>query len=448
MSEAIGHEGVAEWVAELSGLAGTDQVLVDAPTLAAHAVDELTPRAVVRPRGEEQVGEVLRWAGARRLAVSPWGGGTKQGIGRPLSRLDLVLKTDALNRVLELDEGNLTAEVEAGVALGTLQAQLAQKRLFLGLDPLDGDAATIGGIIATNASGPKRLLYRTARDHVLGARVILADGRTLRTGGKTVKDVAGYNLVKPLMGSFGTLGVVVTATIRLQPMPEESALVVARFPGVQQAARLAMKVRGSVLIPTSMEVVSEGAWQVAGGGPLAGSAATLSIGVDGSREAVQRHERDLTALAQEGGAVQVATLRGMEMAAAARRRQKVAGALLAAAPGLARVKVGVPMSSLGVVLAAAEAEGAKGGLAVAYAGHAGNGIAQVFFIGAEAALKDAVLGLRQTANDLGGYLVLEIAPLAVKRQVDPLPSRDDYELMRRLRETLNPGEVLNPGKLV
>lgn len=447
MNEAVGREGVAPWIAELSGLAGDGQVLSDAQSLAAHTIDGLRPWAVVRPRTAAQVGEVLRWAFGRRLAVAPWGGGTKQGVGRPLARLDLVLKTDALNRVLELDEGNLTAEVEAGISLGDLQAQLAKRNLFLALDPLDGESATIGGIIATNASGPARLLYRTARDHVLGLQVALADGRHLRAGGKTMKDVAGYNLVKPLIGSLGTLGVIVGATVRLQPLPEAYTTVAARFRGVQPAAQMAMRVRGTTLAPTAMELVSETAWRAAGGGDFGGEGATLLIGVGGAREAVTRHDRDLTQLAEEAGALEVVAVGGDEMAAVWRRRQNVAAGLAAIASGLVRVKIGVPMSTLGAALAAAEAEGARRGLGVAYAGHAGNGIAQVFFVGAEASIIDAVLKLRELASGLGGYLILEVASPAAKRQIDPLPIRDDYALMRRIRESLNPADTLNPGKL-
>ncbi len=448
MSEAVGHEGVADWLVGLRGSLGEAQV-ADAPEAqVAHALDGHTPRAVVTPQSVEQLAEVLRLAGANRLAVTPWGGGTKQGLGRPLTRLDLVLKTGGLARILELDEGNLTAEVEAGMSLGALQAELAQRRLFFALDPLEGEQATLGGIIATNASGPKRLYYRTARDHVLGMRVALPDGRLLRTGGKTVKDVAGYNLTKPLIGSWGTAGVVVSATIRLQPAPEDSATVVAAFPAVAPAAALALKVRGTFLLPTAMELVSQGAWQVAGGGSLAGNGATLAFLLEGAREAVARHERDLTALAQGAGAVMVATLRGDDMAAAWRQRQRVAGALQAAFAGLARAKVGVPLSALGTILAVAESEGAKRGLGLAFAAHAGNGLAQVYFVGGEDVMRDALLSLRQAATNLGGYLLLETASLSLKQKVGVLPARDDYDIMRQLKASLNPGDSLNPGKLV
>ncbi|MHB1134704.1 MAG: FAD-binding oxidoreductase [Chloroflexota bacterium] len=447
MSEVTGQVDVVFPVAELAALVGEARLATSDEALNAHLIDGLRPRAVVTPGSAAEVGQVLAWATARSLAVSPWGGGTKQGLGRPLRRLDLVLKTSGLARILDLDEGNLTAEVEAGVPLGVLRAELAARGLFLALDPLDGDGATIGGIIACNASGPRRLLYRTARDHVLGLDVVLADGRMLHAGGKTVKDVAGYNLVKPLIGSLGTLGVIVAATVRLQPGPESVSALVARFADLEAVQRFALAVRATQLLPAALEVVSENAWALAGGGSLLGAGAVVLCGLEGAREAVARHERDLATLAQSCQATAVSISRDAEAAAVWASRQQVAAALAAAVPGLARARVGVPLAVLGEALRVAEREAARRGLGVAYAGHAGNGLAQVNFTGADAPLAEALLGLRQSVERLGGYLLLEIAPSAVKARVEPLPARDDYALMQRIRESLNPGDVLNPGKL-
>ena len=149
----------------------------------------------------------------------------------------LVLGTSRLNATVEVDAGNQTVTVQAGKPLSDLQRELAEHRLFLPLDPLDSDRATIGGTLATNSSGPSRLLYRTARDWLLGIRVVSPTGETLRIGGKTIKDVAGYDIKKLYMGSWGTLGAITQATVRLLPLPEASTTVAMTFPTSPEPAQ-------------------------------------------------------------------------------------------------------------------------------------------------------------------------------------------------------------------
>jgi len=138
-----GTTRATDWLADLIELAGEARVSTKPAELAAHTVDGLRPWALVRPGTAAEVGQVLAWASARGLAVTPFGGGTKQGLGQPLTRLDLVVETTGLARVLEVDQGNLTATVEAGVTNGALQADLLPRRLRLALDPLEGDSATL-----------------------------------------------------------------------------------------------------------------------------------------------------------------------------------------------------------------------------------------------------------------------------------------------------------------
>ncbi len=447
-----GADDVADLAAELCRVLDPERVDLTAASRLRYSSDGLTPAAVVRPASLAELQELVGWARARHLALSPWGGGTKQNLGRPLRRLDVVVRTDALTTIHELDEGNLTAEVGGGLAMGELQTQLTQRGLFFALDPLEGERATVGGTIAANSSGPRRLLYRTARDHVLGLSVVLPNGELLRAGSKTVKDVAGYNLTKLFIGSWGTLGIIAAATLRLLPLPETSAAVVAAFADVESAARLAMEVRASALTPAAMELCSDHAYRAAGLSAHVKGATWLLCGLEGHREQVDRMRRQLRQMASAAEALAVDLLDADEADVVWRKRRLVSPALLQGNPDAVRAKVSVPMSSLGGLLAAAESVAGRYALALAYAAHAGNGVAQVFLVPRETPAADATRSaleeLAATAATMGGFLALEVAPLPLRRDRDPLPPRDDYSLMRTVRMSINPEDGLNPGKVV
>src|SRR5262245_30606663 len=184
------------------------------------------------------------------MPVTPWGGGTRMAVGAPPGRAGLVLGLRRLARLLEHEPGDLTATAEAGMTFVAFQAELGQRGQWLSLDPPHADRATIGGILASNASGPRRHLYGTARDLLIGVTVVAADGTVIKGGGKVVKNVAGYDLPKLYIGSFGTLGVIAEATVRLRPRPDEDRLVVARFERIAEAGAAARTVMASDLIPS------------------------------------------------------------------------------------------------------------------------------------------------------------------------------------------------------
>jgi glycolate oxidase FAD binding subunit len=154
------------------------------------------------------------------MPVVPWGGGTRMSVGAPPARLGVVLVLKRLNRILEHEPGDLTATAEAGITLGALQAELGKRGQWLSLDPAQADRATLGGVLSSNDAGPRRHLYGSCRDLLIGLTVITASGATVKGGGKVVKNVAGYDLPKLFIGAFGTLGVIVEATVKLRPRPD------------------------------------------------------------------------------------------------------------------------------------------------------------------------------------------------------------------------------------
>ena len=185
-------------------------------------------------------------------------------------------------RLIEHEPGDLTTTAEAGIPLAALQGELAKRGQWLSLDPPWAERATLGGILASNASGPRRHLYGSARDLLIGLTVVMADGSVVRGGGKVVKNVAGYDLPKLFIGSFGTLGVIVEATVKLRPRPDVDRLVVARFHHLKDAGGAARAITGSDLVPAALELLDGEALRAVGAGE---GGAGLLIGVDGIRRA-------------------------------------------------------------------------------------------------------------------------------------------------------------------
>lgn len=192
------------------------------PATAADAIDGVQPRWVVTPGDAEEVAAVLRAATEAGAAVAPRGIGSQLGYGNPPRRLDIILSLQRLNQLEEHAWGDMTATAQAGTTLTDLQQHLAAHGQHLALDPPFPGRITLGGAIATNASGPLRLRYGTLREQLLGVTVALPDGTLARAGGKVVKNVAGYDLGKLLTGSLGTLGIIVSATVRLYPLPRQT----------------------------------------------------------------------------------------------------------------------------------------------------------------------------------------------------------------------------------
>ncbi|MGH7355477.1 MAG: FAD-binding oxidoreductase, partial [Candidatus Rokuibacteriota bacterium] len=261
--------------------------------LSPFVVEGSSPEAAVFPGSVDEVAAVVRLAGELDVPVLPWGGGTAATVGAPPARPGVVLGLGRLNRLLEHEPGDLTATAEAGMTVGALQSALATRGQWVSLDPGDGDRATLGGVLAANASGPRRHLYGTARDLLIGLTAVAADGSVVRGGGKVVKNVAGYDLPKLFVGSWGTLGVIVEATVKLRPRPAAERLLAARFDRLQDAGAAARALLASDLIPNAVEILDPGTCAGLG---LAASP-SLVVGFDGLAEQVDWQATELAALA-------------------------------------------------------------------------------------------------------------------------------------------------------
>ncbi len=212
------------------------------------------PTVTFTPHDADSAASLLATAADEQQRVAPAGHGTK----RPLSRDDgaVPLSTALLTHGLEHNFGDLVAVVPAGLTLAALNRALAAHGQWLPLDPRHADRATIGGIVATNDSGPRRHRSGTPRDLIIGIEVALTSGRVVRAGGRVVKNVAGYDLSRLFCGSYGSLGVITSATFRLAPLPQASRTLVAQTPSVQHAARLALELAASTLTPSCVELTA------------------------------------------------------------------------------------------------------------------------------------------------------------------------------------------------
>ncbi|HZP26275.1 MAG TPA: FAD-binding oxidoreductase [Dehalococcoidia bacterium] len=396
----------------LDGLArtlGADRV--SQPAAGEFLTDGMAPQAVVTPASAGQVAECLRYASDNGLTVIPWGGGTLMSIGNLLARHDIALDLRGLNRVLEHEPADLTVTAEAGITLAALQEHLAIAGQFLPLDAPLSDRATIGGRLATDSRGAWEGTYGSARDWLIGLRVVTPDGRLTRVGGKVVKNVAGYDLCKLYTGSFGTLGVIVEATFKVAPLPKRRKLLALVSPDVGTACRLTRELQKHGLSLESAEL-------------FLGPAETprLFLGLAGTPAGVERSLAEARSLAAESGchetqAVESARPAGelvCRLSCQPARLPQIVDALAAISPAprlLAR-----PLS--GAVIAA-------------------------WADGSEAQR------LWDEVSSLDANAVARVCPVELKRSIDVFgATRADFELMRRIKQQFDPAGVLNPGRFL
>jgi len=421
----------------LAGIVGKDRLLTDSASLASCAVDGALPAWIVRPESVDDVSRLLRLAAEERLAVAPRGSGTLMGLGNPPRRLDGVLDLAGLAAVVDYEPADLTATVQCGIPLAALAPRLAAQRQFFPLDPLDGSSRSVGGVLATNASGPLRYRYGTPRDLLLGVRFVQADGTVTWGGARVVKSVTGYDVPKLMVGSLGTLGVLVEATLRLHPVPEAEQTWVVSFPTAERAAGLLAAILDSSLQPNRLEILSGTAAAARAAG---GAAVAVSFG--SVPEAVSAQGEDLVAIARgEGGRVATA-----EEDFWSRPWGFLADPTVV-------LKVAAPPSEAAALCGEIQRLATEIGMAAGILGEAGNGVLHVALRGTLSAAEweSRVIGrLRARVAPAGGSVVVERAPREVKERLDvwgPVEPAT-LALMKRLKSEFDPMGILNPGRYV
>ena len=418
------------------------------------------PLAIVNARSVEHVQATLRAASEFRVPVVPRGAGTGLAGGANATAGSLVLSVVGMDRILEISTEDQLAVVEPGVVNGDLNAALEPFGLFFAPDPASKAISTVGGNIATNAGGLLCAKYGVTREAVLGLDVVLADGRFVHTGHRTVKGVTGYDLTSLLVGSEGTLGVIVGATVRVLPLPQgEPTTLGALFADVRAASDAAARVTAAHLRPAIMELLDGPALEAISAhlGEQAirealgatGGAAYLLVQFDGPGAAPDAALAGRL-IAETGGTVRVAADAAQgERLLAIRRAFHPA---LAATGTVLIEDVAVPRSRMPEMFAAIERIGERYGMAIPTVAHAGDGNLHPNFVteGDEIGQEvwDAAGELFRTAIALGGTLTGEHGVGVLKRRwlAEEL-GPDSYELQVKIKSVFDPLGILNPGKV-
>jgi glycolate oxidase FAD binding subunit len=398
----------------------------------ADAIGDLVPAFVASPSSTDESAALLRAAAEHDLAVVPRGSGSRLGWGSPPSRCDLVVDTRRMDAVIEHAAGDLVARVQAGARMGEVSRLLAVAGQEIALDVPAGD--TVGGVVASGLAGPRRLRYGSPRDLLIGITVVRADGTVARSGGKVVKNVAGYDLGKLFAGSAGTLGLITEATFRLHPLPAARLYVTAEFTDPTAGCDAVAAAANSPLVPSAVELR-----QAAPGGPL-----QVGVLIEGSADgAAARAERmaDLLRPAKLGTDVRAVTESPPPW---------WPGALVPAAGGGTLIRVSFWVSALGRVLDAIDTAAAETGWPPLVHGSAGAGVLYVSFP-PEALDVSAFAGaLRGMLEHQRGAVVVLTAPGLVR---DALAGHGGMAgrvpslgLMRAVKDQFDPGHRLAPGR--
>ena len=460
MSDA---RAVAEAAEALRGALGPDRVETGPERLDPYARDEsglrdYPPDLLVLARSAADVRQVFAVASRWRLPVIPVGARSGKSGGSLALAGGIALSLERMNRILEIDAGDLIARVEPGVVTGVFQAEVERQGLFYPPDPNSLDLCTLGGNVAENAGGPRALKYGVTREYVLGLEVVLPTGEVLRTGRRTVKGVAGYDVTALLVGSEGTLGVITEITLRLVPRPRHVATALVTFRSVEDAARAVSRVLAAGVVPRCLELLDDVSLAAcARSAPFKfppGAGAAVLVEADGNdEERVFAEIVEVAELVRADAAGEVIVAQDE-----AQRRQLwetrkyLSVNLRALHPLKLSEDVAVPRSRIPEMVRRTREIGARHGFLVATYGHAGDGNlhANVLFDREEERprVEAAVGEVLRAAVDLGGTITGEHGVGLTKR--DFLAYEQGPELValqRRLKQLFDPLGILNPGKI-
>ncbi|MEH2023741.1 FAD-binding oxidoreductase [Nostoc sp.] len=384
------------------------------------------PICIVYPRTQEQLAAVIATAHTNNWRVLPCGSGSKLSWGGLAKGVDIVVSTERINQLIEHAVGDLTVTVEAGMKFSDLQALLAKSRQFLALDPTAPESATIGGIVATGDTGSLRQRYGSVRDQLLGITFVRADGQIAKAGGRVVKNVAGYDLMKLLTGSYGTLGFISQLTFRLYPLAEASGTVVltGKAEAVSQAADI---LRGSALTPVQADLLSTKLVSSLGLGQGLGLIARFQS----ISESVKEQSNRVLEVGQKLG-LDGAIFADDDEANLWQRLQKRIHST--ATESVITCKIGVLPTAAVEILTQVEL-----GLI-----HISSGLGLL-----QLESKNQVLKIRDRTQAHRGFLTVLSAPIAVKEQIDVWGYTDNaLPLMRRIKEQFDSKNILSPGRFV
>lgn len=450
---------------ELQTIVGKKHVLTEPEDLVAYSYDgtfaERRPDLVVRPDSTEQVSAVMKVAWRKEIPVAPRGMASGLAAASIPMTGGMVLDTCRMNRIIEIDELNFAVTAQAGVITQHLADTVAKRGLFYPPDPSSIKQSTLGGNAACNAGGPRCLKYGVTSDYVMGLTAVLADGRILKTGGKAIKNVTGYNLTQLLVGSEGTLGIITELVLKLIPLPKVARTAKAVFPQLTDASSCVNNILNAGITPATIELMDETTIATIEeamnlGLPL-DVEAILIIEADGmDAESVIKEIETIADICRATGA------RDVEVARTEAERAKLWAARRSISPSLARrapnklgEDISVPRSAIPEAVAAIKEVSSKHDIPIAIFGHAGDGNLHpnILFDKRDPAqvekMKRAAADIFDISVRLGGTLsgehgVGNLKLAFVEQDIGPI----SIDVMAAIKKTMDPKNILNPGKVI
>jgi glycolate oxidase len=455
----------ARIVRELVEIVGVENVFTSPEDLVSYSFDgtfaEHRPDAVVQPATTEEVSRVLALANREDIPVVPRGMASGLAAASIPFGGGLALSLTRMNRILEIDRENMTATAEPGVITAHLQAEVEKLGMFYPPDPSSVRQSTLGGNVACNAGGPRCLKYGITGDYVLGLTVVLADGRALKTGGKSIKNVTGYNLTQLFIGSEGTLGVITEILVKLVSKPQHVRTALAIFDRLDDASETVNAVLMTGIVPATLELMDETAIacieEATGLGLPLDKEAILIIECDGNDEGTVLREIDGVAqICREKGAADVQVARDeAQRDQLWQARRSVSPSLARQAPNKLGEDISVPRSQITEAVRRIKEISRRYDLPIVVFGHAGDGNLHpnVLFDMRDAdqwaRVQKVVDEIFAMAVELGGTLSGEHGVGVLKRAyMEDALGADSLDVQRRIKEALDPKGILCPGKVL
>lgn len=454
-----------EIIQRLTEIIGQDNVYTSLEDLYCYSYDASFVKSnkkdlagiAVYPGNAEETAKILKLANEEKIPVIPRGAGTNVSGGTISVGDSIILVLKRMNKILELDRKNLIAVVEPGVVTGYLQSEVERLGLFYPPDPASLAVSTIGGNVAECAGGPRGVKYGVTRDYVLGLEVVLASGEVINTGGKTIKNVTGYDMTKLFTGSEGTLGVITKIILKLIPKPEAKNTMLAVFSELEQASEAVSEIIAKGVVPATLELLDNiyirNIEEYAKVGLPTDAEAVLLIEVDGDRQILAKQIDKIEEICKQSGAIQI------RIAQTPAEAEELWRARRSAFPAVSRVRptiigedVTVPRSNIPAMVKQIRAIAAKYKVIIAVLGHAGDGNLHATILTDEtdreewSRVEKAIDELFIAAVKLDGTLSGEHGIGRVKSKFITLQTGEaGLEIQRRIKQVLDPNNILNPG---
>lgn len=420
---------------------------------------ESLPDAVAIPKNAEEISEILKYANQEGVPVIPRGAGTGLSGGSVPVSGGIVILLKRLNRIIEIDRENLIAIVEPGVITAELYSQVDELGLMYPPYPSSYRTSTIGGNVASNAGGLRGLKYGVTKDYVLGLEVVSPEGKIFKTGSRTLKCVSGYDLTQLIVGSEGTLGIITRITLKLLPKPEFTRSMMAIFDDIKKASRTVSQIVNEGVIPSTLEIMDNTTINAVEDFKKIGlpkdAEAVLIIETDGIKEAAEKEAEKVIEISKGNGAISI------KIAKDETERKNIWEARASALPALARIRpttiledATVPRSKITEMITAVQKIAEKHRIKIGTFGHAGDGNLHPTILADERDAEEmervekAIRDIFKKTLSLGGTLTGEHGiGISKARFLELETGGEALEIMKGIKRTLDPNNILNPGKI-